>query len=222
MAHSIKTLKASELVEDFSIYPRNCVFDGHVYDLAESIRAGATLPPLVACSKSKRLTDGLHRRRSNVRLYGPDAPVDVMLVDYKSDAEMVCDAIARNASHGRRLTTADIARCAALAKKYRISRERMAELLHVTRDRLKDITANRFASGASGPVILRRPMQHLAGRKLTKAQEKVAEHVGGQTALYHVNRLIELVESNSLPPDDERLFERMKQLHALLESTLVA
>lgn len=220
MAHQTKLMKASELIEDFSIYPRNCVFDGHVYDLAESIRSGAALPPCVADKKSLRLTDGFHRRRAFIRVGGPDADVEVMLVDFTNDAEMVCDAIARNAAHGRRLTTADIARCASLAKQFRISRERMAELLHVTRNRLTEITASRFATGKDGPVLLRRPQSHLAGKKLTKAQEAVADHVGGQTAMYHANRLIDLVESKSLP-DDDRLVERLRVLHELLEGLLV-
>lgn len=221
--HETKVLKASELIEDFSIYPRNCVFDGHVYDLAESLRSGAALPPLVADAKTKRLTDGFHRRRAAIRVFGAEAEVEVMLVQFKGESEMVCDAIARNAQHGRRLTTADIARCAALAKQFRISREKMAGLLHVTRDRLADITATRFATGKGGaPVLLRRPMAHLAGTKLTAAQEKVADHVGGQSALYYVNRLIDLIESKSLPPDDEVLFKRLKVLHQWLEESLVA
>lgn len=221
MPHKTVTLKASDLIEDFSIYPRNCVFDGHVYDLAETIRSGAALPPCVADNKTKRLTDGFHRRRAFVKVYGDDAPVEVMLVDFANDAEMVCDAIARNAAHGRRLTTADIARCAALGKKFRISRERLAELLHVTRDKLKDVTATRFAKGSQGDVILRRPMSHLANRKLTKAQEAVVDHVGGHPAIHHVNVLIKLIESRSLP-DDDQLFERLKQLHEHLEGLLVA
>lgn len=215
------TLKASELIEDFSIYPRNSVFDGYVYDIAEALRAGTVFPPLVACSKTKRLTDGFHRRRGKIVVYGDDAEVEVMLIDFASDADMVRDAIARNAVHGRRLTTADIARCALLAKKFRIGREQLADLLHITRDKLKDITARRVAKGAAGPVVVRRSQEHLGGHKLTKAQEAVAEHVGGQTALYHVNVLIKLIESRSLP-DDERLFERMKQLHGCLEEMLVA
>lgn len=214
-------LKASELIEDFSLYPRNTVFDGHVYDLAEALRAGAIFPPVVADAKSKRITDGFHRRRANIRVYGDDCACEVQLVDYENEAAMVLDAILRNASHGRRLTTADIARCAALGKKFRISREKLADVLHVTRDKLKDITATRFAKGESGQVLLRRPMSHLAGTQLTAAQEKVASHVGGQTALTHANRLIDLISSGSLP-DDERLFERLRQLHELLESLLLA
>jgi hypothetical protein len=221
MAHKTRTLKASELIEDFSIYPRNCVFDGHVYDLSETIRSGAALPPCVADAKTMRLTDGFHRRRAYIRVYGEDAPIETMLVEFSGDAEMVCDAVARNAIHGRRLTTADIARCASLGKQFRISRERMAELLHITRDKLTEITAERFATGKAGTVVLRRPMAHLAGRKLTKAQEEVSAHVGGQTALYHVNTLIKLIESKSLP-DDDKLIDRLRQLHEHLEGLLVA
>jgi len=221
MTHKTKVLKASELIEDFSIYPRNCVFDGHVYDLAESIRAGAALPPCVADVKSLRLTDGFHRRRANIKVSGDDAEMEVMLVDFKNEAEMVLDAIARNATHGRRLTTADIARCATLGKKFRISREKLATALHVTREKLTDIVGSRSAKGSRGDVVLRRPMAHLAGTKLTKIQEDVYEHVGGQTASYHVNVLLKLLESKSLP-DDEKLFARLQKLHHALEVLLVA
>lgn len=219
--HKTVTLKASELIEDFDIYPRNGVWDGHVTDLAEARRAGAVLPPVVACSKTKRIADGIHRRRAEIRIHGPDAEIEVQLVDYENDAAIVRDSITRNAHHGRRMTTADFARCAALCKKFRISREEVAGLLNITRDRLKDLTATRFAKGKSGPVILRRPQSHLAGTTLTVDQEAVSTHVGGLTALRHVNVLIDLIRSKSLP-DDDRLIERLRVLHGMMEELLVA
>jgi len=218
---STVTMKASELIEDFAIYPRNCVFNGHVHDLGLALKAGAVFPPIVADKKSKRITDGFHRRRSAVSVSGDDTTVEVQLIDYKSEADMVRDSMVRNAAHGRRLTTADIARCAQLGKKYRIGREELAGILHITRDKLKDITATRFASGEAGQVLLRRPMSHLAGTQLSPAQEKVADHVGGMTALTHANRLIDLIESQSLPPDNDTLIDRLRHLHGLLESLLV-
>ncbi len=221
MKHTTKTMKVSELVEDFSIYPRNCVFDGHVYDLAECVRAGAAMPAIVADAKTKRIVDGFHRRRGVIRVHGDEAEIEVMLVEYENDAAMVVDAVIRNSQHGRRLTTADIARCAALAKNFKISRDVLADALHITRDRLKEISAERMATGKSGPVILRRPMAHLAGTKLSKKQEEVYEHVGGQTAIYYANRLINLIESKSLPEDD-KLIVRLRVLQELLEGLLVA
>lgn len=223
MPHTTKTVKASELIEDFAIYPRNCVWDGHVADLAESIRAGAALPPCVADAKTMRLVDGFHRRRAHVKVHGEGAPIEVMFVDYKNESAMVADAIVRNAQHGRRLTTADIARCAELAKRYKISREKLAGMLEVTREKLTGISARRTAkaSNGKGTVVLRRAQESLAGKTLSKEQEEVSSHVGGHTALHHVNTLIKLIESKSLP-DDDRLFERMRYLNELLEGMLVA
>lgn len=223
MAHRIKKMKVSELIEDFSIYPRNCVFDGHVYDLAEALRSGAALPPVVADRKTLCLTDGFHRRRATEKVGGSDAQIDVMLVTYADKAAMAEDAMVRNATHGRRLTTADIARCAALAEHFHISRERLSSILNVTRNKLDDITARRTGHTSSGEtVVLRRPMEHLAAKKtLTPAQEKIVSKVGGLTAYQHASRLVDLIESESLP-DDGRLFEKLKQLHELLESLLVA
>ena len=220
MKHDTTTLKASELIEDFSIYPRNCVFDGHVADLAEAIRSGAVFLPCIADYKTKRITDGFHRRRANIKVNGDDAPVEVILIHYQDTKEMVIDAILRNSSHGRRLTTADIARCALLAQKFKISRDALGDALHLTRDTLKDITGRRMARDNGNTVVLRRPMQHLAGTSLTKAQAAIVDHVGGTPAIQHVNILIKLIESKSLP-DDDRLFEKLKQLHGLLEEMLV-
>lgn len=219
MAHETKTMKASELVEDFAVYPRNCVFDGHVADLAESIRAGAVLPAVVACRATKRIVDGFHRRRANVKANGEDAELEVTLIDYEDDAALVLDAMTRNAQHGRRLTTADFARCALLAENFNISRERIAESLCLTRERLDKITVSRFATGREGKVVLRRAQAHLAGTVLTEAQELAAPYVGGQTALAHVNNLIHLIESDSMP-EDRRLHERLQRLHSLLDRVL--
>ena len=221
MSHTTKTMKASELIEDFSIYPRNCVFDGHVNELGQALLAGAVLPPVRADRKSLRITDGFHSRRGAIKVFGDEAEIEVTLIDFKNDADMVLDAIARNARHGRRLTTADIARCAAMGKKFRISREKLAGALDCSRETLADIAATRTAKGKSGPLVLRRPMAHLAGKKLTAAQEEVVSHVGGQTAMHHVNVLVKLIESKSLP-DDDRLVERLQVLHGLLEGLLVA
>lgn len=220
MKTKIVKVKASELVEDFALYPRNGVFDGHVYDLAQAIRGGAAMPPVVADLKSKRITDGFHRRRAHVKVSGDDAEIDVQLVDYENEAAMFRDTIARNISHGRRLSTADIARCASLAEKFRISRDKLADMLNVTRERLKEITVSRFATGPKGNrVIVRRPMAHLAqsGKPLTQEQEDAAPKIGGQTAIYHARQLILLLKTDSLPEDD-KLTTALIELRELLES----
>lgn len=219
--HENVKMKASELIEDFKLYPRNSVFDGHSADLAEAIRAGAVLPAIIADKSSKRIADGFHRRRGHIKVFGDDVELDVTLINYKSDADIVRDAIRRNATHGRRMTTADLARCALLAKQFKISREELASMMNVCRETLEGIVTRRTASTRGGePVILRRPMEHLAGTKLTKAQESVVTHVGGHPAIQLARQLGHLIESKSLP-DDDRLFEELKKLHTLLDDLLV-
>jgi hypothetical protein len=56
---------ASALVIDFSIYPRQAIDDQHVSALAEVLRAGGTLPPIVAECGTLRTVDGMHRIRAH-------------------------------------------------------------------------------------------------------------------------------------------------------------
>lgn len=219
MKHKVLKLRATDLVEDFSIYPRNTIFDGHVADLTEVLRSGNTLPPPLIDSDSKRVIDGIHRRRAQLRAFGNEVEIEVLAKDYENEREMFMDAISLNATHGRRLTTADIARCASMAKRLHITREKLANALQITRPKLKDITATRLAFGKSGPVVLRRPMAHLAGEHITGKQEGVVEHVGGMMPIYHVNRLIALLDSDSILLTD-KLIERMLLLQESLATYL--
>ncbi len=86
---TIVKIAIADLVEDMTIYPRQHIDDEHVRRLATALRAGETLPPLVAGKASPhRVTDGFHRKRAHHRVFGPTAHVEVELRDYVSDADM--------------------------------------------------------------------------------------------------------------------------------------
>src|SRR5688572_13414948 len=63
-SNEMETIKASELVEDFDLYPRGDVDGTHVLSLVQALEAGVELPPIIACKKTKRIVDGFHRRRA--------------------------------------------------------------------------------------------------------------------------------------------------------------
>ena len=115
---TIEQLIVSELLMDEKLYPRHHVDMMHVRTLQEALRAGIVLPPIVVDSGSKRVTDGWHRLRATEAEYGAEAQIMCELVDYASEAEMVRDAVARNANHGRMLSMYDKARCVLMMKKY--------------------------------------------------------------------------------------------------------
>jgi len=213
----IHRLPLSELVEDLDVYPRAAVFSGHVSELEEAFRAGAELPPPVIDARSKRIVDGFHRVRMYRRVLGPDAEIEVELRRYRSMAELFLDAVALNGSHGRRMSSFDIARCARIAETLAIDPDQIATVLSVRPERLGSIRAVKEAVTVEGTrVPIRRGLAHLAGRTLSPRQVQAARTIGGQTPLYHANQLIELVESASLPTDDAVLMARLAFLRDLL------
>ena len=89
----MKKMKAAELVLDFDLYPRNSLDPHNVKNIIEAISSGIELPPVIADRKSKRVIDGFHRVRGNLRLFGDDAEISVIEKDYRNEAAMFLDAM---------------------------------------------------------------------------------------------------------------------------------
>jgi len=218
---TIARLRLSELVEDLALYPRACVFSGHVAELEEAIRAGVVLPPPVIDETSKRIVDGFHRTRALRRLLGPDAEIDVELRLYSNDAALFTDAMRLNAGHGRRMSSFDVARCARIAETLSIDPDQVASALSVRVERIAQVRAVKEAVTVDGQCVpIRRGLAHLAGRTLSPRQVEAARTIGGQSPLYHANQLVALIESDSLPEEDASLLERLAVLRDLLVARL--
>ena len=118
MQNKLTHMPLSELVEDWELYPRHSVDNSHVQTLALALETGATLPPIVADIKTKRITDGWHRARAYKRVVGNAAVVDVELVKYANEEELMYDAVVRNSRHGRRLDAIDQTRAVIMLEFY--------------------------------------------------------------------------------------------------------
>lgn len=218
----------AELIEDLSLYPRHTVDETHVGTLADALRAGATLPPLVADKKSKRLVDGWHRLRAYRRILGPTGAVEVDLRSYKSDADLFLDAVALNAAHGRRLDRVDQVRVVMLAERVGLSEVQVATVLHMPTERIATLRVRvaKLPDGVNGAVpgtrqlALKRPVMHLAGRTLTKEQAQAHHTVPGTSYLLVARQLSEGVKHRLINPEDERLREALIGLRELLISYL--
>lgn len=210
---------AADLIEDFKLYPRNSVDDYHVSALAESIRAGAKLPPLVADRASKRLTDGFQRRRAFLKVNGPEARVRVILREYADESEMFLDAAQMNAGHGRRLSAFDQVHCISRAEDLGISFERMAVALSLTKDRMEILGQRRTADGSPLKVT----MAHLSGQRISPDQKDFNDHrAGGKQQLFYLRQVIGLIESDSLDLSNDHVRAAVERLQGLLNGILVA
>ena len=215
-------IKASELVEDFDLYPRGDVDGTHVLSLAQAIEAGVELPPIIACKKTKRIVDGFHRRRAFLKLYGEDAEVPVVFKTYRNDGELYAEAMAANAAHGRRLTPVDFSRATTRARALGLSDATIARCLNLTVERVCDLVAARTAKCSGLSVPLKQTIRHMAGKTLTKSQSDANDRLSGMNQVFYVNQIITLIESDLLDKENENLIYRLRVLSNLLENVLVA
>lgn len=218
----MRKLKAAELVLDFDLYPRNNVDTHNVKNLSDALVAGMELPPVIIDRKSKRVIDGFHRVKAHLRVYGDDCEIEVIEKAYKDDAEMFLDAMRYNASHGAKLDSCDRTRCTIIAERLSIPLEAVAGALHMPVANLGELKADRTATAGGLSVALKRTIRGFAGRKLTKRQVVANDKLSGMNQSFYANQLIELLEAGMLDVEDEKLIERLRLLHGLLDGVLAA
>lgn len=219
----MKDFKASALVLDFEIYPRGRVDSQAVGYIANALQAGATMPPIVIEKKSHRIVDGAHRFKAYRRLYGDDVKISCVEKVYKSDRDLLLDCIRLNTAHGNNLTPFDRARCITLADKMGIDSELLAGAMNMTVTALDEMKVDRLASDPAGlHVPLKRTNRHMAGKTLTHRQMEANQRSSGMNQAMYANQLIDLIESDLIDVNNDRLMERLKYLQELLSNLLVA
>lgn len=217
----MKTMKAAELVLDFDLYPRNNVDQHNIKNLVDALAAGAELPPVIIDAKSKRVIDGFHRVRATIRFGGDDATIAVIQKTYRNEGDMFLDAMRYNATHGAKLDSCDRTHCVIIAERLRIPMEAVAGALHMPADRLGELHNSRTAVDAGGLSLpLKRTMQHMAGRKLNKQQIAANERSSGMNQVFYVNQVIDLIEAKLLDTSNDKLLDRLRVLHELLDGVL--
>ena len=216
----MKTYQLSELVLDYSLYPRGKVDTQHVSQIVASIDAGVELPPLVIDEKSKRIVDGFHRWHGYKQANGLDYKVTCIEKPYKDDGELFLDAMRYNASHGRALTQHDKTHCLIMAVGFDLSDQLVAGALNLTAERIGSLRSTRIAGVAARPIALKQTIRHMAGRKLTKKQETVNTKLSGMNQLFYVNQVAMLIESNLVDADNAELMKGFEKLRLLLDRYL--
>lgn len=218
----MKKMKAAELVLDFGLYPRNHVDATNVKNICDAMSAGAEIPPVIIDRKSKRVSDGFHRVRAALRVGGDDAEIMVIEKNYANDAELFLDAMRYNASHGAKLHPCDRTHCTIIAERLSIPAEAVAGALNMPVDKLARLSIDRTARTSGGlSVALKNTVRHgFAGRRLTKRQVEANDKLSGMNQVFYANQLIELIESEMLDTGNEKLIERLRVLHGLLDGVL--
>lgn len=104
---------------DGGTQPRAAINQGHINELADDLRAGATLPPIDVMYDGGAywLFDGYHRLHAHKLAYGESASIDVR-IHQGSLADAQWASFAVNKAHGLRRTTEDKQRAITAALKH--------------------------------------------------------------------------------------------------------
>lgn len=234
----MKTVKLNTLVLDFDLYPRGEVDRQHCYYIRQALEAGAELPPLVVCKKTKRIADGFHRFKVYEQVYGLEHEIEVVEKTYKSEAALFLDAIRYNAAHGRTLTTYDRVHCISHARRLNINTGDLAPALGLTKEKVEHLEKTRLSGvapqtrqGVTSRTVgkaeasrepLKRTIGHMSGRTLTADQSVANDKLGGMNQQFYVNQIIILIENELLDTENATLMARVERLRELLAEICVS
>ena len=204
----------SGLVLDREFSPRARLGSNHVRQLAEAIRAGATLPPIVVERETSRVVDGFHRVEAHRRVHGREALVEAYERDYANEGEMFLDAVRLNAAHGSRLASYDQLRCVSIAERLSIDPSQVAGALSVRPSYVGELSARRTGTelSTSAPIPLKRTIEHMRGRPLTSEQIEVNAKLGGQSQAFYLGQLNLLAEADLFDLENPRVREGLRRL----------
>lgn len=218
----MESLPASELVLDFSFYPRHTLDRHNLRSILTALEAGEHLPPVRADRASRRVTDGFHRVTAYLRL-DANLPVEVDLIDYPDEAAMLLDAGRANARHGARLTSYDQAHYLGLCDGRGISREDAAEALAITVDKADAIRRSRTGYDKAGrPLQIKRSARHLAGQELDDSQVRANERSSGWPLSFHCEQIINALDGGIFNWDEESEVAALRHLSEVLARYLSA
>lgn len=227
------TVKLSELIEDFDIYPRHSVDTSYVSDLARAIQAGDQLPLVRVDKKTKRIVDGFHRTRAWRKVLGRGGEVEVDLRTYASEQDLLKEAIELNAKNGRKLDQQDRSRSALLLERHGVTVKEIAVVLHTTEKRVQELINVRVVlvkppQGApdekpaapekhpAKPVAY--PQSGEPPRELSAEQYRVMSSSSGHRTAQTVAQLTKELESGLVDLSVAGLRQKLWRLHDVIES----
>lgn len=218
----------AELVEDLDLYPRHAVDPTNVASLSLALESGAELPPIVADSKSKRIVDGWHRARAFKRVHGAGATVPVEWRKYKTEADLVEDAVRLNATHGRKLDAIDQTRAVLMLERLGVPLARIALTMHIPETRIEKLSCrvaqSKVQTSQTVPhtktITLKRSVSHMAGKTLTKEQANAHKGMPGTSFLLVARQLKTAILTGMLNTEDQRLMTELGELSAALRQIL--
>ena len=219
-------LQAAKLTWDQAIYPRTDISESHVGRLADSLRVGETLAPILVDKNSNRIVDGVHRWRAHRRVLGDTCEIECNIRDFADEKELFLAAVEANSAHGLPYSGFEKTKCILVAQEMGINREQIGQVLKIPFSKIEKIVLNKSGfkkmNGSSQQIPLKRSLHKLKGTTLTIEQQRANKYAGGMSPLYYTNQMIIFLEANLMEWGGKEVTARLKDLSELLNAILAS
>jgi hypothetical protein len=214
-------VKAIELVLDWNLWPRHTaqkLDSTNVSRMKESLRTGFTLPPVLVNKVDNRVVDGFHRTRAILECFGDNAEIDVVFKDYENEEDIFLDAGSTNAHQGLPLSPQDRAHFIIKCRKMKIPPARIADALHMDKERMMKFLSERSAKTQEGENISLPygASKALSGKILTREQENYVRKSNGTIPEMKISMLINALRSESVIVTEKTL-NRLRELRDIID-----
>lgn len=220
----MKTVEVSigKIVFDDRLYPRGGVDDATISRYRMAMAEGAIFPPPILEAKTFRSVDGRHRIEATRRLLGDDAKIAVELRTYKSESELMLDALRLNTKHGVGLAPFDIATAITRLHVLGVDDALIRKELAMSEGAYESLVQRKIATYRKGEIPVKRTLSHLAGTELTKPAMECNRRAGGMQQMFYVNQVIDLVEHNLIDRENSPLMAKLVRLAELIQERIAA
>jgi len=214
-----KLLKITDLTFDKELYPRLKVGWQTAYQYAQAMIAGSIFPPIFVGKFRGKLyvIDGWHRIEAN-KLRKQEY-IDAEIKNYSKKGEMFLEAIKRNSVHGRPLSVQEKVRLIWKLEQMDFEPKQISEVVKVPMDKIERFKARTVIGPDGKPVFLK----SIVAKADAKQEDKLSVAMGifnVRTVNQLLKQVIELLESNVFPLEDEETKELAVKLYGLLQQKL--
>lgn len=220
----IGRVNIDDLKRDLRLYPREAVDYATVSRFMDAIRSGAKLPPIKVCTNTGRIIDGFHRHAAYQQL--GIKQIDAIAESPADDAEFFLLAIEANRAHGLGYSANDQYKIVKLALRLGLKREQISLAVALPIQKVADMARNVPVFSPDDPPpakfvsAVRNNDQHTHIKPQTIRASKSADPITTDGFLFYSKRVIEFLNSDLCDCNNERVFDRVRQIEAAVASQL--
>ena len=186
----------------------------------QAMREGDKFPPLIITTDNV-IVAGNHRFEAYTAEYPETHKVDVEVRKYKSDADIIADAVRDNARHGNPLD--GISRKRAVMKLLQLGKkeDEISALFGVSVKRIVEMAGEFVIIRGNGKRPVKRGLEHLTGQTVTQKQYDEHDRSDRAMKVYsQCEQLIRWLENGWIDLEDPRNVDALSALAESIEKHL--